>query len=316
MVIMLHIFKLLLLTGCIACLLPCHAQTNSSSSALADSFYFASNWKKASDAYSAVYAQNTEAASDALLLYRLAFCLQNLKAYRKALPLYQKAATASASSPFLLRAVLLRTAQTYALLNDAENALAFLQKAVAAGYVNVEEMDTAVAFANIRKTAIFQALRAKAFAAAYPCMNNAQARQFDFWIGDWDVYRTGTNMLQGHSAIENASGGCMILENWYSVVGPYKGKSMNFVDPATGKWRQVWIGSDGTPGEFSNGVYKDSVMQFESETHDTAGRKIIGRFRFFNLASDRVRQFKESSPDNGNTWTTDYDLTYIRRKKN
>jgi hypothetical protein len=47
---------------------------------------------------------------------------------------------------------------------------------------------------------------------AFPCLKNAQARQFDFWLGEWDVYNRGTTALVGKSKIESASGGCMVLK--------------------------------------------------------------------------------------------------------
>src|SRR5258708_35338648 len=80
----------------------------------------------------------------------------------------------------------------------------------------------------------------------FPCMKDAHAREFDFWIGEWDVFAMGTTKLVGKSKIESASGGCMILENW-TAIGPqlHNGKSMNYVDPVTNKWIQVWVGSSG-----------------------------------------------------------------------
>src|SRR5687768_17432283 len=79
-----------------------------------------------------------------------------------------------------------------------------------------------------------------------PCMNDAHSREFDFWVGEWSVYKRGTDLKVGDSKIEIASGGCMILENW-EATGPvaHNGKSMNYVNPQTGKWEQLWIGSGG-----------------------------------------------------------------------
>lgn len=147
-----------------------------------------------------------------------------------------------------------------------------------------------------------------------PCMNISQAREFDFWIGEWEAYVTGTDKLAGHSKIEMASGGCMILENWTSVGAPFSGKSINFVDPATKKWKQVWVGSGGlNVSEFLNGEYRDGAMRFEFETKDQKGNKQFVHFHFYNQGPDQVRQFHETSPD-GTTWTTTYDFTYKRKK--
>jgi hypothetical protein len=155
--------------------------------------------------------------------------------------------------------------------------------------------------------------------SSFPCMSNAQARQFDFWVGEWDVFDTGTKQLVGHSLIEIASGGCMILENWTAIGGPANnGKSMNYVNPSTGKWEQLWIGSGGlsrnNPQKFVDGEYKDGAMRFVFEQYDKSGSKQSGRFIFFNESADQVRQFNEVTNDIGKTWVTLYDLTYKRKK--
>lgn len=151
-------------------------------------------------------------------------------------------------------------------------------------------------------------------ATALPCMSIAQAREFDFWIGEWDVYVTGTKNLAGHSLIQIASGGCMILENWTSK-GPGSGKSMNFVDPFSGKWKQVWVGSSGlNVSEFLNGEYKENAMRFEFETKDRQGTPQLVKFHFYNQSPDQVRQLHQTSADGGKTWTTTYDFTYLRKQ--
>src|ERR1700733_8679436 len=102
--------------------------------------------------------------------------------------------------------------------------------------------------------------------SAFPCSLDPKARVFDFWIGEWDAYITGTRKQAGHSVIQAASGGCMILENWTSGGGKYMGKSMNFIDAATGKWQQVWVGSEGGGQHvFVNGEFRDSAMRFDFE---------------------------------------------------
>ncbi|HYG20791.1 MAG TPA: hypothetical protein VD816_17760 [Ohtaekwangia sp.] len=149
-----------------------------------------------------------------------------------------------------------------------------------------------------------------------PCMTNPQARQFDFWIGHWDVYVTGTKKHAGSSHVEMAAGGCAILEHWTSIANaPYTGNSINFIDPATKKWKQVWIGSEGiNVSEFLHGEYRDDAMRFEFATTDTSGKKTLTHFYLFNETLDQVRQLHEISKDDGKTWTATYDFTYRRRK--
>jgi hypothetical protein len=152
-------------------------------------------------------------------------------------------------------------------------------------------------------------------AKTFPCSVDPKQRVFDFWIGEWDAYVTGTSQLAGHSVIQSASGGCMILENWTSVGVAYNGKSINFIDAATGKWQQVWVGSEGGGQHiFINGEYRDSAMHFDFEQKGPGGIKQKGRFTFYNQGPGQVRQLNELSDDDGKTWKIGYDLTYKRRQ--
>lgn len=250
----------------------------------------------------------------ALSWNRLAFAYHNLSNYDKALENYQKSVTLKPASA-LETIIQSRMMRAYAVKGELGKSFASLDRALALGYTNLCELDEHKELANIRKDSRFKDYRQRAYLNAYPCMGNAQARQFDFWVGEWDAYVTGTNNLAGHSKIEMASGGCMILENWTSVGGPYNGKSMNFVDPASGKWKQVWVGSNGlNVSEFTNGEYREDAMRFECEITNPQGAKSLVHFYFFNQGPDQVRQFHETSSDGGKTWVTTYDFTYKRKK--
>lgn len=105
----------------------------------------------------------------------------------------------------------------------------------------------------------------------------------------------------------------MILENWTSVGQPFSGKSMNFVDPVSKKWKQVWVGSGGiNVSEFLNGEYKEGAMRFEFENTLPDGKKQFVKFHFYNIGKNEVRQLHQTSL-NGSDWTTTYDFTYKRK---
>lgn len=287
------------------------AQSKKATISFADSLFLSQNWKEAVLAYEKVL--KTE-SSNSLAWNRLGFSYHNLSTYDKALENYLKALNYK-PSPALETIIQSRLARVYAVKNDPDKAFASLDKAIALGYGNLAELETQKEFENLRRDQRFKDAWNRANVNAYPCMGNAQARQFDFWIGEWDAYVTGTNNLAGRSKIELASGGCMILENWSSAGAPFTGKSMNFVDPASGKWKQIWVGSGGVNAtEFLNGEYREDAMRFEFETTNAQGAKTQVHFHFFNQGPDQVRQFHETSTDGGKTWVTTYDFTYKRRK--
>jgi hypothetical protein len=135
-------------------------------------------------------------------------------------------------------------AMVYSIMNKADEATDWLLKATAAGYNGLNDLDSLDAFRNLRSVSNFKVIRLKVYEIVYPCSKEPRNHDFDFWIGNWTCYRTGTQILSGYSHVEAMAGGCAILEN-YTAVQAYTGKSFNFYDTITDKWEQDWIGSGG-----------------------------------------------------------------------
>jgi hypothetical protein len=281
----------------------------------ADSLFLISDYKNAIPVYEAALKTS---ATNSVAWNRLAYSYQSLGQYDKALANYSKALENKPSAP-LEATVESRLSRIYAIRKDNENAFLHLQKAITLGYLNLQELQTHKDFDNIRKDKRFEDAVTTLTKNAFPCLGIPQAREFDFWVGEWDVYPNGANVIVGHSKVEVVSGGCMVLENWTAIGSiPNIGKSMNYVNTATGKWEQHWIGSGGlnvnNPQLFVNGEYREDAMRFESTSTSPQNQKQLGRFIFFNMGPDQVRQFYEISVDEGKTWTTSYDLVYKRKK--
>ena len=70
----------------------------------------------------------------------------------------------------------------------------------------------------------------------------AEAHDFDFWIGEWDVQPTapprGPMGSGSTSIVEPQLDGCVIQENWHSNGNPYAGKSYNMYNAALKRWEQ------------------------------------------------------------------------------
>ncbi|GAB4093406.1 hypothetical protein [Flaviaesturariibacter terrae] len=150
-------------------------------------------------------------------------------------------------------------------------------------------------------------------AAALPCLNGPHRGDFDFWIGEWDVYATGTTVLVGHSHVSKAEGGCAVLEQWKAANGTNFGNSINFFDAVAGCWVQVYAGSGGGNTTYAQGVYRDSAMRF-TFTSTIPGRKGSGHLTFYNVGPDEVRQLQDFTAEGAATAQVNYDFTYKRRK--
>ena len=143
-----------------------------------------------------------------------------------------------------------------------------------------------------------------------PSCDRPEHRQFDFWVGEWDV--TVSGKPAGTNSITKEMKGCVIHEHW-SGGGGLRGESFNIWDRTRKKWHQTWVTDTGNllvlEGEFVNGA-----MQMTGESM-TAKGAVTNRVTWTPNPDGSVRQFWESSTDGGNTWQTSFDGLYRRAKK-
>jgi hypothetical protein len=146
---------------------------------------------------------------------------------------------------------------------------------------------------------------------AAPCKSKPEHRQFDFWVGEWDV-QNPQGQPAGTSSVRLILGDCVIFENWTGAKGS-EGKSFNVYRAATGKWQQTWVDNSGSLLEL-RGDYKDNQMRLEGTTTSGDGKPQLERLTFTKISADRVRQLWEQSTDGGKTWKVAFDGMYIRKK--
>lgn len=93
-------------------------------------------------------------------------------------------------------------------------------------------------------------------------------RDFDFIVGNWE-YRTMDGNKVADQTITKQGEGCAIIEEWNEVSG-ITGRGISFVDPATGRWRQVWVSSR-FHIDYSGGLNADGSMVLEGMMYPTNG---------------------------------------------
>jgi hypothetical protein len=140
------------------------------------------------------------------------------------------------------------------------------------------------------------------------CSSKAEHRDFDFWLGEWDVFSGDKK----ESSIQPIIGRCVIYENYQQKDG-YSGKSFNFYDRHLHQWRQTWVDVSGMASEFA-GSFQEGGIRYEGESHYPDGKKALRRMTLLPLTQNRVRQSSEISRDNGKTWEPLYDLLYVRKQ--
>jgi len=141
-----------------------------------------------------------------------------------------------------------------------------------------------------------------------PSCTAPEHRQFDFWVGRWDVYPTGTERLVAHSLIERLYNDCVIRENWMPLRGG-GGSSLNAWRPAERIWRQTWTDSANNWVEFTGGI-EGEAMVLTARASGVNGAEMLSRMTYTRGAGGSVRQVGAQSTDGGTTWTPQYDFTY------
>lgn len=209
-----------------------------------------------------------------------------------------------------------RLSEALAEQKKSDAAIAELLRSARAGfYIPPTVLDGNTHLASLKTNAQWPAVLDAFDVAVHPCMHSPKFREFDFWVGDWNVQpRNGPppSGTPSRNRITLEESGCVVQEHYVS--GPYTGQSFNIYDMSMGKWRQTWIDNTGGQHDYVGSLVNGNMV-FEGTTPAPAGRlgRIPTRLTLFHISKDSVRQFSETSPDSGRTWVTSYDLIYTRR---
>ncbi|HEX2094779.1 MAG TPA: hypothetical protein VHG28_20410 [Longimicrobiaceae bacterium] len=148
--------------------------------------------------------------------------------------------------------------------------------------------------------------------ASRPC-SAPEFRQFDFWVGDWEVQRPDGRPA-GTNRITVDYDGCVIRESYQSMQN-YAGSSFNIYDPVSKQWHQSWVDNSGLL-LLLDGKFSDGKMVMSGPSRGGGGPSVLNRITWHRIdgSSDRLRQIWEQSEDQGRTWSVVFDGIYIRKQ--
>jgi len=149
-----------------------------------------------------------------------------------------------------------------------------------------------------------------------PC-TEGQRRQFDFWVGSWDLsWPSGPARPAGfgRNNVQKIFANCVVQENFSSdAPTQFRGMSLSSYVPELGKWKQVWADNQGGYLDFI-GESKNGEMVFTREK-EMNGKKILQRMVWKNIKPMELDWSWEKSEDGGQTWQVLWPIHYTRRRQ-
>lgn len=154
---------------------------------------------------------------------------------------------------------------------------------------------------------------------AFSAFSEDKHRQFDFWIGEWDV---NLRMLQGdltfkdtikaRAHIYSILNGKAILELWDS--GPIKGYSLRYFDSDSQKWVLWlnWPNPETSRTTSLSGEFRHGRGDFRSQFTTPDGQTIDQRYSFNDITPFSLRWDDLNSNDGGNTWRKNWRMEFTR----
>jgi hypothetical protein len=130
--------------------------------------------------------------------------------------------------------------------------------------------------------------------------------QFDFWIGDWDVFDAGGTARVAHVRVTSLLDGCLLREEYEDDKG-LKGQSVSSYEAAAGSWQQTWI-TNRADLLVIHGTLQGTTMVFSGSSKTSTGNTRV-RATWKPAGAD-VHETAERSTDGGKTWQPWFDLIF------
>ena len=153
-----------------------------------------------------------------------------------------------------------------------------------------------------------------------PC-DTPEGKQFDFWLGEWELTWPAEQfggkkgeLGHGTNTITRILGDCIIQEEFRFPGGKFDGHSVSVYNIQKKHWQQTWVDNQGGYLLFT-GEFKDGKMTLRTAPFQRNGQTFISRMVFKNITYNSLDWDWQRSPDDGKTWTDQWNIHYERKKK-
>ena len=169
---------------------------------------------------------------------------------------------------------------------------------------------TLLGIPNLRAMFALCAMLASTLASAQTtgCDGSEEFSQFDFWVGDWQVYDNVSGKFAGNNSIKKLEQGCLLQESWQGAGGG-TGTSINYYNPVRGEWRQVWVSAGRYAIDIAGGIVNGAmVLTGVIDTYNGVSASFRGIWT--PNADGSVRQLFEQLNSDTGVWDVWFDGRY------
>jgi hypothetical protein len=134
-----------------------------------------------------------------------------------------------------------------------------------------------------------------------------QNHEFDFWLGEWDVYWADK---QGTNRIESILDGAAIQENFDG--DGLVGMSVSVFSKEDSRWHQTWVDNTGSYLDFAGEFVEGKMILARNGIVE--GKAVKQRMVWYEITKDAFLWNWERSDDDGITWRELWKIEYKRKK--
>ena len=135
-------------------------------------------------------------------------------------------------------------------------------------------------------------------------------QEFDFWVGDWDVFETNDKISAAHVRVDRILGGCVLREHYEDSTGAV-GESFTTYDIGRKLWHQTWVTNRGRLLTIEGARTNGSIV-LAGAYYLAGGQQVLVRGSWTPMGSN-VHESAVTSSDAGKTWKPWFDLSFRPR---
>jgi hypothetical protein len=142
-----------------------------------------------------------------------------------------------------------------------------------------------------------------------PC-SQPECRQFDFWLGQWDLHYNDTAHATNH--IVKDLNGCVIEEQFNDPNQKFSGRSWSVYNPASHQWQQTWVDNQGGYIVLTGAFQNDTMALYAESKKQQDGTISRKRMLYYNIRANSLDWNWETTADDGNSWKVLWKIHYSR----